>query len=340
MSKGLKMYRKITRENVKKLLAGLKGRAEVLVPAQVNGLWAFRTLDSQDLPHGFQNSRLPPKGLFFESLRELFAWKAPAGDFQLNPIPPPEGQRVIFGIKPCDARALRILEPVFAKDYQDVFYQKNLSRTLLLGQTCRTQCVGSFCTEMGIDPQDSADLDLLFRETPAGYVVKITTERGQALIEGNSIFEGASAEDWDAARGEIKGKLANPLFDLEKVKAKVGARFMDEDLWKRVSAKCINCGICTYLCPTCHCFDLTDLQMPGQGIRYRCGDSCAFPSFTKMPVHNPREEKWRRYRQRVSHKFNFFHQNWQMIACVGCGRCVAHCPVNLDLREVLLEVAR
>ncbi|OGP97620.1 MAG: hypothetical protein A2Z51_10330 [Deltaproteobacteria bacterium RBG_19FT_COMBO_52_11] len=340
MNKGPKMYRKITKENVIKLLAGLKGRAEVLGPAQVNGLWAFRPFNGQDLPQGFQNSRLPPKGLFFESLRELFEWKAPAGDFQLTPLPPPEGQRVIFGIKPCDARALKILEPVFAKDYQDIFYLKNLSRTLLLGQACRTQCVGSFCTEMGIDPQDSADCDLLLRETPGGYVAKISTERGQVLIEGNNFFEEASAEDWDAARGEIKGKRAKPVFDLEKVKGRIGVRFMDEDLWKRVSAKCINCGICTYLCPTCHCFDLSDLQMPGQGIRYRCGDSCAFPSFTKMPVHNPREEKWRRYRQRVSHKFNFFHQNWQTIACVGCGRCVAHCPVNLDLREVLLEVAR
>jgi ferredoxin len=334
------IYRKITRENLVKWLAGLKNQAEVLAPVKVNGLWTYQEFDGQEIPRNFQNSRLPAKGLFLESLRPLFKWKSPGGSPQVNPLPPLDGKRVIFGLKPCDARALKIIEPVFTGEYPDVFYLGNLFRTLLLGLACRTQCEGSFCGEMGVDPQDSADFDIFFRETPEGFVARVITDKGNRLAGEGDFFQEASQKEWNSARGEMRGRREQTLFDLEKVKAGVAKSFPDENFWKRVSAKCINCGICTYLCPTCHCFNLCDLQMPGQGVRFRCWDSCAFPDFTKMAVHNPREEKWRRYRQRVSHKFNFFYQNFQTIACVGCGRCVAYCPVSLDLREVLLEVAR
>jgi len=334
------MYRKITGEKLKKWLIGLSAQAEILVPAKMNGLWTFRLFHNQELPRNFLNSRIPPKNLFFEPLKALLGWKAADGSFQVNSCPAPEAARVIFGLKPCDARALRLLQPVFTGDYPDVFYAGNLSRTLLLGQACRVQCQGSFCSEVGIDRQDSLDFDAFFREIPGGYLVRVITEKGNTLTGEKEFFEESSAGEWNSAKEEIRGKNENPLFNLEKVKAGARERFPDEDFWMRVSAKCINCGICTYLCPTCHCFDLCDLQRPGQGVRLRCFDSCAFPDFTKMAVHNPREEKWRRYRQRVSHKFNFFYENFQTVACVGCGRCVAHCPVNLDLREVLLEMAR
>ncbi len=305
-----------------------------------NGIWTYREWNSQDLPENFQNSRLSPKGLLLESLKPLFGWKSPGNSLQVNPIPSPERSRVVFGIKPCDARAIRTLEPVFSGNLADGFYSGNLSRTLLLGLACQVQCPGSFCKEMGIDPQDSMDCDIVFRDTPQGRIAKIVTEKGKVLIEGSDLFEESSQGEWETAQKEIRGSREKPLFDLAKVKDRVARRFPEEELWERVSAKCINCGICTYLCPTCHCFDLCDLQVPGQGVRFRCWDSCAFPGFTQMAVHNPREEKWRRYRQRVTHKFYFYPHNFQTVACVGCGRCVVHCPVNLDLREVLLEVAR
>lgn len=333
------MYQRIEPERLKKWLGGLRDRVEVLAPGKENGLWTFRRFDGLALPRGFQNSRLPPKALFLEPLKALFEWKSQGDSFKLNPFPPADGQRVIFGIRACDARALRILQPVFVRDYEDAFYLRNLSRTLLLGEACQVQCQGSFCEEMGIDPQDSGDCDLFFREIPQGYMVKVLSERGAALMGEGDLFEKASEEEWSSARRKIRGSRKKPFFDLERVRARASERFSEESLWQRISATCINCGICTYLCPTCHCFDLCDLQTPGGAVRFRRWDSCAFPAFTKMAGHNPREEKWRRYRQRVSHKFNFFYQNFQAMACVGCGRCVAYCPVNLDLREVLLEVA-
>jgi heterodisulfide reductase subunit C len=334
------MYKKISKEKFLQWLSRVKSRAQVFAPHRENGLWTYGEWKNQDLPEGFLNSRLSPKGLFLESLKPLFDWTSQGGPSKVNPAPSSSGPRVIFGIKACDARAIRILEPVFSGNFPDGIYLGNLARTVLLGIACRVQCPGSFCGEMGIDPQDSADCDIFFRETPQGRIAKIVTEKGKDLVEGNDLFVESSQEEWESARKQIKGRREKPLFDLEKVKDRVARRFPEEDLWQRVSAKCINCGACTYLCPTCHCFDICDLQVPGGGARFRCWDSCAYPSFTRMPVHNPREEKWRRYRQRVGHKFYFYPQNFQRVACVGCGRCVAHCPVNLDLREVLQEVAR
>lgn len=334
------MYKKLSNEKMIEWLSGMKTQAQVITPGQDNAVWAYGEWKNQALPENFLNSRLSPKGLFLEPLKPLFGWKSPGGSPQVHPVASPGGQRVIFGIKACDAQAIRILEPVFAGNFPDAFYLGNLTRTVLLGVACRVQCPGSFCGEMGIDPQDSASCDIFFRETPQGKIAKIVTEKGKDLVEGNGLFFESSQEEWESARKEIKGRREKPLFNLERVKERMAQRFKQEDLWQRLSDKCISCGVCTYLCPTCHCFDICDLQVSGQGARFRCWDSCAYPGFTRMPVHNPREEKWRRYRQRVGHKFYSYPQNFQRVACVGCGRCVAHCPVNLDLREVLLEVAR
>jgi len=273
--------------------------------------------------------------LFFPNRQALFGWKYERGSMEINSFSPGENKRIIVGLRPCDSRSLHILKSVFAGEYADIFYLKNLDRTILIGLACSQICPGSFCREMQVDPQDSADNDIFLRETLEGFVAKGITEQGQSLL-AQGFFAETETNDWIAAEKQILG--SEPLFDLEVVKAKINSFFADEEFWKKVSAKCLNCGICTYLCPTCHCFDICDLRTPEKGVRFRCYDSCAFPNFTKMAVHNPRAEKWRRYRQRVSHKFNFFFQNFQAIACVGCGRCVNFCPVNLDLREVLKAI--
>ncbi len=335
------MFKKIAREKIPQWLAQLKSQAELFAPTEGNGGWTFDGRKDPDLPENFRNSRLSAKGLFLEALKPLFGWSSPSQS-PLQVIPPPsqDRPRIIYGIRACDARAIRILEPVFAGNGADGLYGGNLQRTLLVGHACAMWCRGSFCKEMGIDPQDSADCDLFFREVPPGKIVRINTEGGKARTEGRDFFLDSSPEEWESARKEVRGRLESPLFELEQVKEKIARRFPEEELWRRVSAPCINCGICTYLCPTCHCFDISDLQAASRGVRFRSWDSCAFPGFTQMAAHNPREEKWRRYRQRVGHKFSFFPQNYRTVACVGCGRCVAHCPVQLDLREVLREVSR
>ncbi len=334
------MIKKISKEKFIPWLNSVKGRFQILGPGKDKDIWSFGEWNGQDLSPDFLNTRLSPKGLFLEPLQPLFGWNSKGGAVQLSPLPPSGGARLIFGVRACDARAIRILEPVFAGNHPDGHYLGNLSRTILLGVACSAPCPGSFCREVGIDPQESADCDLFFRQTSSGKMVRIMTDRGKELAQGTDFFQEGSSQEWDSARREMREGRDRLPIELEKVKGRMAQRFKEDEFWQVLSAKCINCGACTYLCPTCHCFDISDLQVSGRGVRFRTWDSCAYSSFTRMPVHNPREEKWRRYRQRVAHKFYFFPQNFQAAACVGCGRCVAHCPANLDLRHTLLEVSR
>jgi sulfhydrogenase subunit beta (sulfur reductase) len=92
------------------------------------------------------------------------------------------------------------------------------------------------------------------------------------------------------------------------------------------------------MCPTCHCFDMNDEISGGRGSRFRSTDSCSFPGYTRMPAENPRDEKWRRLRNRIGHKYLFYPKNYGLTACTGCGRCIRLCPVNWDISRVLNEL--
>jgi ferredoxin len=122
-------------------------------------------------------------------------------------------------------------------------------------------------------------------------------------------------------------------------------KFLDENFehpfWDTLHKKCLACGTCTFMCPTCHCFDIQDEVKAEDGKRMRNWDSCMFPLFTKETSgHNPRPSQKERWRQRVMHKFRYFVDNFNAIACVGCGRCVMYCPVNMDIRKIVEDISK
>ena len=115
----------------------------------------------------------------------------------------------------------------------------------------------------------------------------------------------------------------------------------NEPIWDEIAAKCVNCGACAFVCPTCHCFDVSDEGKGNKGKRIRLWDSCMFAIFTKEASgHNPRSQSTQRVRQRVMHKYNYFMDNYDEHLCTGCGRCVVVCPVNLDIREVIKKIIK
>jgi ferredoxin len=170
-----------------------------------------------------------------------------------------------------------------------------------------------------------------------GFLIETVTEAGKELIAKTSGVEEAAEAD-DARAKEVKQAFYHKVtrrIDTEGVKDKLLASFGNQDFWEKVAAKCISCGICTFLCPTCYCFDINDELIKKQGARFRNWDSCAFCIYTKMPMENPRTEKWRRVRQKVCHKYEFYPMNFNAIACTGCGRCIRLCPVNWDITQTL-----
>ena len=119
--------------------------------------------------------------------------------------------------------------------------------------------------------------------------------------------------------------------DTSEIEKRLPPSFDNQEFWEKIAAKCVSCGICTFLCPTCYCFDINDEK----DARYRNWDCCSFSLYTQMPMENPREEKWRRVRQKVHHKYTFYPRLFDMIACTGCGRCIRLCPVNWDITQTL-----
>jgi ferredoxin len=232
---------------------------------------------------------------------------------------------------------LAIIDANFKDLYQDPYYLSRRNSAVLVGVGCANPYESCFCTSLGISPGESDDVDLMLSDIGDEFLVEEVTDKGKKLTAKTSGLKEATKDDETRAK-EIKETSYNKVtrkINAEGIVDKLLAGFDDQDYWEKVAAKCISCGICTLLCPTCYCFDINDELVRQQGTRFRSWDSCAFPLYTKMPMENPRAEKWKRVRQKVCHKFGFFPMNLNVIACTGCGRCIRLCPVNWDITQTL-----
>ena len=161
--------------------------------------------------------------------------------------------------------------------------------------------------------------------------------KGEALLEGAGFADAADKAEAVEAAHAAAAETLPPASTLTHIQEKVAARFTDNAFWEKETVKCLSCGCCTYICPTCQCFTITDEGSQLEGRRLRSWDSCMSPLFTlETSGHNPRPTKGGRMRNRVSHKFSFYPERYDgHFSCVGCGRCVVSCPVSLDIRHMV-----
>jgi sulfhydrogenase subunit beta (sulfur reductase) len=244
---------------------------------------------------------------------------------------------VIFGCRPCDAKGFTIYDrPYLETDMPDPYYKEHRDKTTIISMACETPFAGCFCVAVSGGPADKTGSDVLMTDVDKGYYLESLTEKGDAIlalpmIEAGASYEGAAQK----TQKEAAEKVPNPFSAdaTEKVNPKL---FDTDEFWQQVAAKCISCGACTYLCPTCYCFNITDEQTRDKGERLRTWDACMFQHFTlEASGHNPRPLKSRRLRQRVGHKFSYYPEKYNgVIACCGCGRCIRHCPVSVDISEI------
>ncbi|HHV61590.1 MAG TPA: 4Fe-4S ferredoxin [Firmicutes bacterium] len=360
----------MSKEGLAGFLNGLIARFRVFAPVQEAGTTRFAPVSSAgEVMMPTTVTSRPLKELFLPPSETLLEFEVETsggmvGEVKVEPAEPGVGDmpRVVFGARPCDARSLLLLDKVFdSTDYKDGHYIARRRGTAIISVACSEPAEICFCTSTGGGPFDEAGSDVILEDVGDVYLIKVITERGAGLLAGlEGVVPGfrrlSEQAEGDALPGQLLPLLPEQLLAAERnakeraeavIPALVPARGIHEKLkgmfehecWGELYRKCLGCAACAYLCPTCHCFDIADEAVDNKGRRVRCWDACMFPMFTlHASGHNPRPGRKERFRQRVMHKFSYFMENNGDIACVGCGRCIENCPVNMDIRSVLASL--
>lgn len=329
----------LPKEQLSQVLKTLLESYKVFAPIKKNGFYVFGEIKTPDeIALDYLNSKIPPKEIFYPRTEVLFTFtKSPQGiDIQeaINPSEP----RIIFGLRPCDAKSFTLLDKFFSYGkFKDPYYQTRRENTLLIGLACINPRSTCFCTSIDGSPFGEEGLDILFVDLGEKYFIKSLNLKGDELLDQLPGLAPASENDRFDMTELLKKVLASMTSEIpiENINTKLEQLFDEEAFWDQFSQKCIGCASCTFLCPTCTCFDVVDEETSSSGKRIRLWDTCQFPLFTLHGSgHNPRPTKRQRLRQRVMHKFSYYPKTLNEIGCVGCGRCIIVCPVNQDIREV------
>ncbi|MEO0078844.1 MAG: 4Fe-4S dicluster domain-containing protein [candidate division WOR-3 bacterium] len=328
----------ITAQELARLVAEWAKTSAVFAPVRVKNWTEFRrisSLDEADLTH--VNTKLSARSLLFPQCETMFRFRT---DQPAKPEEPalPEKQ-VILGIRPCDAAGIALLDRFFCGQGEtDTYYQRRRTKTVLVGLACNAPADTCFCSAVGGSPAGLRGLDLLLTDLGDRYLAEPVTDAGAGLLIplGETL---RPATDADMAKkqelAEQAGAAITERIDTPGLKALLD-NSDQSPMWEELSLACVNCGACTFVCPTCHCFDVTDETGKGQGARIRIWDTCQACLYSQHASgHNPRATPAARFRNRTMDKFRYTVEIYGEVSCVGCGRCIVECPTSIDIRETV-----
>jgi len=309
---------------------------DLVAPRDVDGHVLYRPVASSDeILFDYERPELSAKDYLLPATEILLQAEKRGNEVTQEEVLP-DRKQVLFGIRPCDAHGFSVIDALFLEqDPPDRYYQHHRERTALVGLACPQMWEGCFCTSMGGAPDDATHLDVLLRAVDGGYAVEAVTEKGTTLLKGLKVEE-------------RKGEPAPSAADAELAAVTESAKWrelFEDKLWMRHGERCLSCRTCTYVCPTCRCFDVTDRVVSERaGVthieRIRVWDACTSTNYRRAAGgHNSRPTKPGRIRNRFFCKFCYYPEDFGPLGCVGCGRCIVSCPVDIDITEIMQEVA-
>ena len=305
----------------------------LVAPREISGVVVYSPVENGGhISKVFTRPVLSVKGVFFPPTERLFTIHKTGQEIRLDESFP-ERETVVFGVRPCDARGVKLLDSLFLDTNPvDSFYLRRRENTTLIGMACDELGPTCFCTSVGGAPDNPQDMDIMLYKVKGKYLVETLTEKGRFLIPGG---------EWIETNINPKTALSAGQFQVPK-KVKWPEHFNDT-YWMKFSERCLSCRACAYVCPTCRCFAIRDERLSrGEFERIRCWDACAGENYRRVAGgHKPRAEKGDRLRNRFYCKFYYYPMEYGLgasSACTGCGRCIDVCPAGVDITEVFSDM--
>ena len=332
--------KKIAKSKLSELFSFISGDSDLFLPIKKAGQVNFELWDEEkEVSLETVKTVKSGKDIFFPQSENLYTCHRNKNKLSIVPEELCDKEFVVFGMKACDVRGIEVLDKVFLLEPVDTFYLSRRRKGTILSLACFTPDESCFCKAFDIDClEPGADVSMwLINEL---LYLKENTEKGKKFIEKISgLLEDADESEINNKKEEalkVIKKLPLMNLSLEGWDGTVLDEKFNSGLWEELYKPCLTCGTCTFVCPTCQCYDIKDYDT-GNGIkRYRCWDSCMYSDFTMMAHGNNRTSQMQRFRQRFMHKLVYFPANNEgMYSCVGCGRCVEKCPSSLNIVKVI-----
>lgn len=332
-------------KKISDLAAQLIEKGTLIAPVKEDAGFNFREIfDAQQVTLDFYNTLMSPKSAFFPQTEDFVRYDknksvldAQCVDLNLKPV-------FLFGVRPCDAKSFEIMDIHFSgTGTVDPYWKKRREATTIFGYAFDPNTPADpadFYSTLNIGAADPEGSDIFMMKKGNDLLLKAVTSKGETLLSSLTLLADASKDDEkyfdDTVAAGKSFKTRFTCVDDKVIAKKLEDLFHKTEFWEKISDACLSCGACTFVCPTCYCFDICDETLFSKGIRRRVWDACMFTDFTlEASGHNPRTKVYQRLRQKICHKYSFHIRKYGVISCVGCGRCTRNCPVNIDIFSIV-----
>ncbi|MEO1765809.1 4Fe-4S dicluster domain-containing protein [Thiobacter aerophilum] len=331
----------------------------VIGPRVRAGVIAYDTIDAAtQLPWGWRDAQAPGryrleqtagsrcfawangaqaiKPFLFAPREPLWQARRAAGCFEVQELVPPPRPLAFLGVRACDLAALAIHDRHFLGGlHPDPYYAARGEEMLLIAVNCTHPADTCFCAATGDGPQAAAGFDLALTELDDGFVAQAGSQEGRELMQ--ALVLAPATPEQRAAASQAIGLAAAAQTRRLPAPERLRRLYqrLDHSRWEDVGARCLSCGNCTQVCPTCFCHREQDVPaLEGEAtVHERQWDSCFSAGHAWLHGYQVRPEIRQRYRQWLTHKLAGWQAQFGRSGCVGCGRCISWCPVGIDLTE-------